>query len=137
MNKRRVALPTNPPNPPGAISGSESYLSDETKAMRQKQRYLEQQGHRKFASVNARDPALDEPVSGVEGELQNSILQHPYLDRQIYDGTDSNLNPEPPLNTDARREFDNKRREQKMEKQHRLNLDYMPKFNSTPKPPGY
>ena len=84
-----------------------------------------------FIRLEVVDP---DPAPNPEGELQNTILQHPELDNQRFDGVDPNLNPEPPLNTDARREFDNERREQEMEKQ--LRLGNMPKFNSAPKPQG-
>lgn len=111
----------------------ESYLPDETPEMDRRQRLIEQQGHRALARVNAR--SHEERVqSALEGELQNSPLQNPWLNSQRFDGVDSNLNPEPPLNTEARREFDNQRREQEMEKQ--LRLGNMPKFTNTPKPQG-
>lgn len=113
--------------------GKASYLVDETVSMDRQRRLEEQAGHRQLAKVNARAHS-DEVQVTREGELQNSILQHPLLDGQRYDGIDPNLNPEPPLNTEARREFDNERREQEMEKQ--LRLGNMPKFSSTPKPPG-
>lgn len=109
-----------------------SYLSEETDSMDRKRRLVEQDGHRQLARVNARTHNENEEQPAPEGELQNSILQHPWLDAQRFDGIDPNLNPEPPLNTDARREFDNERREQEMEKQ--LRLGNMPKFSTAPKP---
>lgn len=116
---------------------ADSILKTETKAMDRSRRLLEQQGERRFAKVNAREHSLNEqeqPQAGLEGELQNNILQHPVLDSQRFDGVDPNLNPEPPLNTAARTEYDNQKREQEMEKQ--LRLGNMPKFNSTPRPNG-
>lgn len=115
---------------------NESFLVAETQAMRNKQRLEEQAGHRKLAKVHARAREDKEQEAGpsLEGELQNSIPQHPLLNRQVFDGIDPNLNPEPPLNTDARREYDNKQREQEMEKQ--LRLGNMPKFSTAPKPQG-
>ena len=96
--------------------------------MERKRRLAEQQGERQLGKVKAREHSEEEKkTAGLEGELQNTILQHPYLDNQRYDGIDPNLNPEPPLNTDARREFDNERREQEKEKQ--LRLGNMPKFH--------
>lgn len=110
-----------------------SYLQDDTKSMDRSRRLMEQEGHRRIAKVHARNHENDEKTSAApEGELQNTILQHPLLDKQCFDGIDPNLNPEPPLNTDARREFDNAKREQEMEKQLRLGL--MPKMQSAPKP---
>jgi hypothetical protein len=113
----------------------ESFLVAETKKMERERRLAEQQGERKLASVKARDHSLEEEQhNSLEGELQNSILQHPELNSQRFDGIDPNLNPEPPLNTDARREFDNERREQEKEKQ--LRLGNMPKFTTAPTPKG-
>lgn len=110
-----------------------SYLSDDTATMDRNRRLMEQDGHRQHAKVNARSHNMDDSQAPApEGELQNSIQQHPWLDAQRFDGIDPNLNPEPPLNTAARREFDNERREQEMEKQ--LRLGNMPKFSTAPKP---
>ncbi|MFC3908156.1 hypothetical protein ACFORL_03590 [Legionella dresdenensis] len=128
-------LPDSGRLPGGDRKRKISYLVDESRAMEIKRRRQEHIGHSKFARVIEKEHSLDEPPAP-EGELQNSIRQHPDLDRQIYDGTDPNLNPEPPLSSAARREFDNQRREQEMEKQ--LRLGNMPKFgkHNTPKP-GY
>ena len=101
--------------------------------MDRQRRLQEQEGHRRLARVNARehpDQLAEQPAP--EGDLQNSILQNPWLNNQRFDGIDPNLNPEPPLNSEARREFDNERREQEMEKQ--LRLGNMPKFSTAPKP---
>lgn len=114
-----------------------SFLVEETLAMERMQRLAEQEGHRRFgAKVHQREHHTEQQQNpGQEGDLQNSIAQHPLLDGQRFDGVDVNLNPEPPLNTEARREFDNERREQEMEKQ--LRLGNMPKFGSSPTPkPG-
>ncbi|AUH71864.1 putative Smr domain protein [Legionella sainthelensi] len=112
----------------------ESILVAETKAMERQRRLAEQQGERRLASVKAREHSNQEAQPSPEGELQNSILQHPELNSQRFDGVDSALNPEPPLNTEARREFDNERRNQEQEKQ--LRLGHMPKFTNTPRPRG-
>ena len=111
-----------------------SFLVEETKSMERKRRLAEQQGERQLGPVKAREHSEEVPSNGPEGELQNSILQHPDLDSQRFDGVDPNLNPEPPLNTDARREFDNEQREQAQEKQ--LRLGNMPKFSTAPTPRG-
>lgn len=114
-----------------------SILMDETETMERARRGLEQQGHRKHgAKVHAREhhEREEQKRQSLEGELQNDILQHPALNNQRFDGIDPNLNPEPPLNTDARREYDNEKREQEMEKQ--LRLGNMPKFSTAPKPQG-
>ena len=124
-------LPTRLPS--GGREGS--YLANETKTMERKRRLAEQQGERQLGPVKAREHSEEETkTNGPEGELQNSILQHPDLDSQRYDGIDPNLNPEPPLNTDARREFDNEQRDQANEKQ--LRLGNMPKFTTAPTPRG-
>ena len=127
-----IGLPGRLPIDKGKTS--QSYLVEETVSMMRAQREAEQQGHRRLAKVHAREHAEDVEQPAPEGELQNSILQHPELDNQRFDGIDPNLNPEPPLNTEARREFDNERREQEKEKQ--LRLGNMPQFTTAPKPQG-
>lgn len=113
----------------------ESMLIDETRHMDRDRRHMEQQGHRRyFARVNAREHNLEDRSSSPEGELQNDIPQNPWLDSQRFDGADNNVNAEPRLNTEARREFDNQRREQEMEKQ--LRLGNMPQYSNAPKPQG-
>jgi hypothetical protein len=116
-----------------------SFLVEETKAMERKRRLAEQQGERRLASVKARDHSTDETQhQAPEGEMQNNLLQHPDLDSQRFDGIDPNLNPEPALNTDARREYDNEKREQEREKQNRLEHNLTntntPRYSSTPRP---
>ena len=123
-----------PPHLPGRKRG-DSYLSDETETMDQTQRALEQEGHRRFARVHAREHQDKERNIAPEEGLQNEALQHPLLaEKQQYDGVDPNVSPEPAVNTEARREYDNARRNQEMEKQ--LRLGNMPKFSSAPKPEG-
>jgi hypothetical protein len=113
--------------------GKSSILIAETKAMERSRRLMEQQGERRLASVKARDHSNEEHMEqSPEGELQNNILQHPELASQRFDGIDPNLNPEPPLNTEARREYDNEKREQEKEKQ--LRLGNMPQFRTDPTP---
>ncbi len=114
-----------------------SILVEETVSMERQRRLNEQAGHRRYARVNARThhEAQSNNTLAAEGELQNNILQNPWLNTQRFDGIDPNLNPEPPLNSEARREFDNQRREQEMEKQ--LRLGSAPKFNTAPKPQGF
>lgn len=116
--------------------GGGSFLSEETSSMERKRRQLEQEGHRQHAKVNAREHGNQEQRQemAAEGELQNDIMQHPALESQRFDGIDSNLNPEPPLNSEARTEYDNQRREQEMEKQ--LRLGNMPNPSTAPKPEG-
>ncbi|KTC65454.1 putative Smr domain protein (plasmid) [Legionella adelaidensis] len=118
--------------PDGTTVVKTSFLVDESDTMERERRLNEQQGHRQLGvKVNARDHT-EKREPAPEGELQNDILAHPELEnRQDLDGYDPNVSPAPPLNTDARREFDNERREQEMEKQ--LRLGNMPKFTA-PRP---
>lgn len=125
-------------NERGQVEGKGSYLAEDTDTMARQRRLIEQDGHRRYARVHARShPEQDQPQPqmAAEGELQNNILQNPWLNSQRFDGVDPNLNPEPPLNSVARAEFDNERREQEMEKQ--LRLGNMPKMSSAPKPQGF
>lgn len=113
----------------------DSLLADETRTMERNRRIAEQQGHRQLGPVKAREHADEERASNsLEGELQNDILQHPELNNQRFDGIDPNLNPEPPLNSAARTEYDNEKREQDKEKQ--LRLGNMPQYNpaAVPRP---
>lgn len=112
----------------------DSFLVEETRSMERKRRLVEQDGERKLARVNARQHPETEISNGPEEAPQNGILQHPELDNQRFDGIDPNLNPEPPLNSEARREYDNEKRNQEQEKQ--LRLGNMPKFTSAPTPRG-
>lgn len=108
-------------------------LAPETKKMENMRREMEQDGHRRWGQrVNARY-RQDEPSStpAPEGELQNSILQNPWLNNQRYDGIDPNLNPEPPLNTEARREMDN---ELRLQHQKKLEKQNAPSMSAAPKP---
>lgn len=111
---------------------SDSILPDETETMERKRRLVEQQGHRKLTKVHARDHAEREQQTSGD-QLQRGPLEHPYLaDRQDLDGTPPNLSSLPPENPEARRDFDNERREQEKEKQ--LRLGNMPKFSTAPRP---
>ena len=115
---------------------SPTILFEETESMERQRREIEQQYHARFARVNAREHDIyernDSPQNASEYEANNGILQHPLLATQRFDGVDPNLNPEPPINSAARIEYDNAKREQEMEKQLRLGL--MPSFNKTPTP---
>ncbi len=112
----------------------ESYLSEETQKMNNQRRDIERQGERQFAKVNAKEHSDEELQATAGDELQHDLLQHPWFEGQRFDGIDDNT-PEPALNSAARKDFDNARREQEMEKQLRLGLAPGPKFSSTPKPP--
>ncbi len=131
---RRYPIDISGRLPTGKRKRSGSYLAEETWTMGREQREAEQQGHRRLAKVHAREHHEPKDQTSPEGEPQLDMAQHPSLDSQRFDGIDPNLNPEPPLNSEARREYDNERREQEMEKQ--LRLGNMPKFSTAPKPQG-
>lgn len=128
--RKRTDLPDAFPSGKTTMS---SYLVDDTDSMDRARRLMEQEVLRQQAKVHARAHNENEPQNTPEGDLQNSIKQHPSarLNSQRYDGIDPNLNPEPPLNTDARREYDNAEREQLQKK---LDLGLTPKHSSTPTP---
>jgi hypothetical protein len=110
-----------------------SMLVDETEKMENDRRLMEQKGHRRYAKVNQRDRKEKTQNDNNEMAYESQVKQHPLLQTQRFDGAiDDSLNPDPPLNSAARADFDNQRREQEMEKQLRLGL--MPKFSSAPKP---
>ena len=103
---------------------SETLLKKDTPTMEDRRRLQEQAGHRRWqVRMNVRDRPEDraslEPDP--ESALENGIAQHPLLDTQRFDGIDPDLNPLPPLNTEARREMDNELRLQQQKKLERLN----------------
>jgi hypothetical protein len=107
-----------------------SILLDETVSMERQRRLAEQREHRKLTKVHAREHNDDQPSLSPEEALENGLLPHPYHNSQRNDGTDPRLNAEPPLCSTARKEYDNERREQEMEKQ--LRLGNMPKLRTDP-----
>ncbi|MBA2649231.1 MAG: hypothetical protein H0U75_06460 [Legionella sp.] len=138
MSKEKISYIINSPRGSTSQDRGGSFLVAETITMERERRLVEQEGHKKLAQVEARDHSAesdDKKDLGQEGELQNTIKEHPDLaNSQRFDGIDTNLNPEPPLNTEARREYDNEKRNQEQEKQ--LRLDNMPKFSTAPTPKG-
>ena len=116
-----------------APNDSQSYLSEETKKMQNQRREIEQQGERKFARVNVREHP-DEEQNTPEGDLQNDIPEHPWLQSQRVDGADPDVSPAPPLNTDARREYDNALRLQnQLRNEKRMENALQP--GTAPRPP--
>lgn len=96
-------------------------LKKETKDMENARREQEQKGHRQFGKVNASDRSIQDTPGQEHG---HGLKEHPLLAaNQRFDGVDTSLNPHPVDNQDARREFDNERREQEKEKQLRLGYD--------------
>ncbi len=111
--------------------GDKSILVEESKGMENGRRIKEQEGHRQYAKVNQRDRHDDNKHADNALQAQAGPKEHPYLKQsQRFDGIDPNLNPEPDIGTEARREYDNERREQEMEKQ--LRLGNMPAFRTAP-----
>ena len=118
-----------------------SSYKEETRVMENARRDKEQSGHRGLGiSVHANERVNDEPLSmeqSLEAQNSSSLMSNPLLDSQRFDGIDPNVNPAPALNSDARTEYDNLKREQELKKQLRLGL--MPSNSKTfnPKPSGY
>lgn len=129
-DKLNRGLPTRLPTG----SRPDSFLVDETFLMEQQRRKDEQQGQRMLGKVHEKEHHEEQQQAAPEGELQNSILQHPDLDTQRFDGVVDNPseNPEPPLNSAARTEYDNAKRDQELQKL--LNLGLMPKMGTAPEP---
>ncbi|USQ14583.1 hypothetical protein J2N86_04515 [Legionella lytica] len=129
----KVTIPDT--NLPTTRRVESSYFAAETKDMERRRRLMEQDGERRIARVNAREHNTNDNIGDTPEEAaDNGMLQHPYLNNPRFDGIDPNVNPEPPLNSEARREYDNKRREQEKEKQ--LRLGNMPKYSNAPTPRG-
>ena|SRR3990167_4036437 len=123
-----------PPPPP-------SYLIDETSKMNDERRAQEQQWQRQFGIVHTCEHAHEAPAAAPSASAEagqeelaaaGAIQDHPFLNKQIYDGADPDVNRAPPLNTKARLEYDNALREQRLEAQ--LRLGNSPKMGNTPKP---
>ena len=113
---------------------ADSYLVQETRKMELQRRDIEKDWERKLARVNERDHPEDEPKS-LEGDLQNDIKNHPWLDSQRFDGVDPNVSPVPPLNSEARREYDNALRLQnQLRNEKRMENTPQPASAPTPKP---
>lgn len=131
---RGARKPRSPIDLPDA--GDDSLLVEETKGMENQRRLAEQDGlSRKLGNkINQRERTDETPEAGNELGMQGP-KEHPFLQSQRFDGVDPNVSPAPDVGTDARREFDNEKREQEKEKQ--LRLGNMPTPSSAPKPePG-
>lgn len=114
----------------GRIKKSGSFLADDTDHMKREQRQMVQTVERqRYGKVHERDHE-ERLRASQEGDLQNDILNHPELDDQAHDG-DPDVNPAPPLNTEARREYD-KQLQLQNELKKQLDPNYAPKFNPSP-----
>jgi len=133
MSKKRNPIDITVPDRPSSPGDDGSYLAEDTKYKENQRRVREQEGHRKWARVNARDRRDEEQQQqSLEESFDNNPLQHPELDKQLFDGYDPNVNPEPPLNTEARREYDKAKKEQEYEL--KMRLGQVP--STAPKPEG-
>lgn len=119
---------------PDEISGESSYLAEDTKSIELNRHSIEEEWLKQLAKVNAKEHSESSLSAAPEGQLQNSIPQHPWLATQRFDGIDPDLNPEPSSNPEAEQEFDVARNEQKLEQQLRLNN--VPQYSTAPKPKG-
>ena len=110
-----------------------SYLVEETEFMGYERRGLEQQVERQLARVEDRKKP-ERQLGNTPGQQEQKIKQHPLLDSQRFDGIDPGLNPAPFGIESAEIDFENKQREQQLEKQ--LRLGNMPKMgqNFNPQP---
>lgn len=128
MTRRK---PTSPP----------TRFKKETKVMENMRRDIEQAGHRQFgvhviANERSNEDTFENQMD-MGLEQQSSLLENPLLDSQRFDGIDPNVNPKPDLSSTARKDFDNAKREQEMEKQLRLGLTPGNDKKFNPKPDGF
>ncbi|MDF1826859.1 MAG: hypothetical protein P1U39_01080 [Legionellaceae bacterium] len=125
----RIKKPTDP----------DTYLADDTVERENLRRPLEQAGLRRLSGMSVQGHDRDVPTESagqdLDQQMSAGVEEHPLLDKQQFDGIDASVNPAPPLSdAEARREFDNARNEQQLQKQMKLGL--APKMNTAPKPPG-
>ena len=107
-------------------------LVKDTSTMEDRRRLKEQDGHLRWgAHMNKRNRPDDRASSAPDPEQaeENGIAEHPLLNTPRYDGIDPDLNPLPPLNTEARREMENELR-----LQHQKKLENINKPTSSPTP---
>lgn len=109
---------------------------EESREMDRRRRDTEQQGHRHLAKVHARNHEDQQNQFGPDENMENGPLQHPYLNTQRFDGIDPHLNPNPPTDPEARREYENALRLQhQLKLQNRPELSPTRSFNPTPRVP--
>lgn len=117
----------------------ETYLTDDTLERENQRRPKEQEGLRRLSGMSVKGHDRDVPTEsaelGMEQQMSAGVEEHPLLDKQQFDGIDASVNPAPSLSdAESRREYDNARNEQQLQKQMKLGL--APKMNTAPKPPG-
>lgn len=117
----------------------ETYLADDTVERENIRRLDEQKGLRGVSGMSVKGHDRDAPTEsatlGMEQQMGSGLQDHPLLDKQQFDGIDASVNPAPALSdAEARREHDNARNEQQLQKQMKLGM--APKMDTAPKPPG-
>lgn len=117
----------------------ETYLADDTVERENQRRLQEQKGLRRLSEMSVKGHDREVPAESAsmaaEQQMGSGLQDHPLLDKQQFDGIDASVNPAPPLSdAEARREYDNARNEQQLQKQMKLGL--APKMGTAPKPPG-
>lgn len=128
---------------------TETFLKPETQEMYSELRTLIQDKIRKLAKVNAlkNRENVNLQSNTPEGEPNNAIDEHPYLEKQCFDGIDPPLSSKPEVNTEAYQKFEKAKSEQEEQKRDRalelakqLNPELAPSFTPgpsfNPKPKG-
>jgi len=117
------------------------YLVEETTRMMRQQRVDEQAGKRGHAPVHAEEHADDYDEQKKhgndltqDGEQENAVPSHPFLDRQLFDGADKHLSIDPTINPNAEMEIKNAENKQQEELRLRLGLQMQPGRYKTPTP---
>ncbi len=128
LARRDGNLPDKPPYI-RAKTESTSRLAEDSVRVEWDRRAQEQAGEGHYGKVHVKERHEENENVAPEGELQNDIAQHPLLNSQANDGIDPNLNPEPPLNSEARTEYDNAKR-----LQHQKKLDLQNQPTNAPSP---
>ena len=114
------------------------YLTEDTDQFMYDQHADEQAGKRRLARVHAveHEERIARAQALENGLSQEEVPQHPYLDKQLFDGVDINLNIDPTNNPNAKIDLENAQREQQLEMQMRLGLQPGNSFTPKFKPPG-
>ena len=117
----------------------ETYLAEDTVERENQRRPKEQEGLRRLSGLSVKGHDREVPTEsddlGLGAELSSGVQDHPLLDKQQFDGIDASVNPAPALSdAEARREYDNARNEQQLQKQMKLGLN--PQMDTAPKPQG-
>jgi hypothetical protein len=111
-----------------------SFLVKDSVEMENNRRLIEQEGHKQFAQVHARERKIPSSAPEQSLEQQNSMMkQHPYFaQNQRYDGIENNINPDPVNNPNAQEKYQEAQEEQDLAKQ--LRMGKQPEFTNTYKP---